>query len=105
MTNKTPQTRIKQLGKKGLKDKKELSAIAPVLEAKSKGKCMKCGKLPDFRGLQKHHLAHRAQGGNNSLLNVEMWCGLCHDTEHNTAKKTGPRDRTHDWEKQGMSAA
>lgn len=93
---------MKQLGKKGAKDKKELAAITPSLKVKSKGKCMKCGKLPDFRGLSRHHLAHRSRGGNNSPENVELWCGVCHGAEHNTAKKTGPRNRTGDFEKQGM---
>ena len=93
---------MKQIGKKGFKDKKELSAITPELEAMSEGKCMQCGKAPDFRGLQKHHLVHRSQGGDNSLANVQMWCGSCHDAEHNSSKSTGYRDRTGDYEKRNM---
>ena len=92
---------MKQIGKKGAKDKKELAAITPALKDQSKGKCMKCGKLPDFRGLSRHHLEHRSQGGGNAADNVILICGTCHDAEHST-KKAGPRNRLHDWEKQGM---
>ena len=97
---------MKQIGKKGAKDKKELAAITPALKDQSKGKCMKCGKLPDGRGLQKHHLEHKSQGGNNAIENVQLWCAPCHfgPDGHKTEgmPKAGPRNRLHDWEKQGM---
>jgi len=96
---------MKSLGKKGKRDKAELDAITPALKAKSGGKCMKCGKLPDFRGLSRHHLSYRSQGGNNSSENVELWCGVCHDAEHFKSKKAGPRDRTGDFERRRMKPA
>ena len=102
MTERATRAGIKQLGKKGLKDKKEMAAITPALKAKSKGVCMRCGKPPDFRGLSKAHKTFKSQGGANTVENVELLCGKCHDDDHLKTTTPKRRDRTHDWEKQGM---
>ena len=71
-------TRIKPVGKRGKRNRSELAAITPALKAVSKGLCMHCGNLPDWRGLQRHHLIHRSALGKNTKDNVELWCAPCH---------------------------
>jgi len=38
--------------------------------------CQHCGKKPDFRGLQEHHLKLRSRGGKKG--ETEFWCAPCH---------------------------
>jgi 5-methylcytosine-specific restriction endonuclease McrA len=63
-----------------MKAEKELSK--KMLE-KCGGKCMKCGKLPDWRGLSKHEIIFRSQGGNPlDESNCLILCGKCHNRVH-----------------------
>ena len=62
---------------------------ARLLE-RSKGLCEHCGNPPDWRGLSKHHLKHKGMGGTSHIytdLEIEMWCGICHDAEHGVNDK------------------
>ena len=43
--------------------------------------CEECGKPPDFRGLRKHHVIFRSQGGKNG--ETIYLCGKCHSKAHN----------------------
>ncbi len=77
----TPLKSHKRINKLSLKQKirnKNLSKIKPPED----GRCEKCHKLPDFRGLQKHHKRFRSQGGNDGRENLIWLCGKCHDKEH-----------------------
>lgn len=51
------------------------------------GKCMKCGALPDFRGLSLHHLVFRSQGGEGIKENLILVCGRCHSQFHGINEK------------------
>jgi len=47
------------------------------------GKCEKCKRKPDWRGLSKHEIIKRSQGGNPlDPNNCLMLCGGCHNREH-----------------------
>ncbi len=46
------------------------------------GRCEKCRKLPDFRGLDKHEIVRRSQGGDPlDPKNCLMLCRPCHNFE------------------------
>jgi 5-methylcytosine-specific restriction endonuclease McrA len=63
-----------------MKAEKELSK--KMLD-KCGGKCMKCGNLPDWRGLSKHEIIFRSQGGNPlDESNCLILCGTCHNRVH-----------------------
>jgi len=65
---------MKKLSDKQKARKKKLAKIAPPKD----GKCMKCHEFPDFRGLQKHHIIPRSQGGKDTKGNIIWLCGKCH---------------------------
>jgi 5-methylcytosine-specific restriction endonuclease McrA len=54
------------------------------LVQQSNGKCAKCGKFPDFRGLQMHHVIPSGKGGKTDTNNCQLWCGRCHAEVHGT---------------------
>lgn len=55
----------------------------PLLWKRAGGKCEKCHKLPDFRGLSKHEIKSRAQGGDpTDPDNCQLLCGNCHSEVH-----------------------
>ncbi len=48
----------------------------------SGGLCNECHQLPDFRGLSKHEIVSRAQGGDpTDRDNCEILCGRCHSAK------------------------
>lgn len=72
---KTP---IRKVSKKQAKRNKLLAEI-PMPED---GKCQNCHNLPDFRGLQKHHIQLRSLGGKDNPENLVWCCGKCHHNFH-----------------------
>lgn len=46
------------------------------------GRCEKCGRLPDWRGLHPHEKKFKSQLGKMSLENSIMVCGKCHSAYH-----------------------
>jgi len=57
--------------------------VREVLLPRCKGLCEACGKRPDWRGLVKHELVHRSQGGDPlDPDNCQMRCGSCHSAVH-----------------------
>ena len=73
---------IRRISKKRLQEIKDEVGIRIALEARCKGRCEKCGRKPDWRGLSKHEIKSRSRGGdptdpNNCLL----LCGECHSAE------------------------
>lgn len=82
-------TPIKRISKKMQKQKVQEAKLTQELLEKSNGVCALCGKAPDFRGLAKHEVVHRSQGGsaidpNNTIL----ICGRCHSKEHGIKEVT-----------------
>lgn len=62
---------------------KEESRLTELLLIRCKGLCEICGKLPDWRGLGKHEIKSRAQGGDPcDPDNCQLSCGRCHAREH-----------------------
>lgn len=56
--------------------------MAYLIEFRAKGRCEECGQLPDWRGLQGHHIVKRSQGGEDTAENCLINCGRCHSGEH-----------------------
>lgn len=53
------------------------------LLVRCKGLCEECHQPPDWRGLSKHEVLSRAQGGDpTDESNCLMLCGRCHSKEH-----------------------
>lgn len=71
-------TRIKPVSKKQAKRNHELAKIEPP----SDGRCEECHRLPDFRGLAKHHKLFRSHGGKDNEQNLIWLCGKCHSKAH-----------------------
>ena len=72
---KTP---INKVSKRQAKRNRELAKMLPPED----GKCQKCQKVPDFRGLSKHHVIFRSRGGTDEKSNLLWLCGTCHDAMH-----------------------
>ena len=67
---------INRISKKQIQRNKELAKIVlPEV-------CSNCGKLPDFRGIQKHHKIFRSHLGGDTIDNIEFLCGTCHGIRH-----------------------
>lgn len=70
--------KIKQVSSKQSKRIRNLSKLEPP----ENGLCQLCGKLPDFRGLQKHHIVFRSHQGQDDYDNIKWICGRCHSAKH-----------------------
>jgi hypothetical protein len=75
--------KIKQVSNKQLKRNRKLSQIKPP----GNGLCQNCKKLPDFRGLAKHHKVFRSQLGNDDYDNILWVCGKCHSRFHGITER------------------
>ena len=74
---------LKSMSKNIIKQRKAERILSQKLLEKSGGFCMRCGKLPDFRGLSKHELVFRSRGGNPlDENNTILICGKCHAELH-----------------------
>ena len=82
---KLKRTRIHPISKKQAARNKELAKIPYPAD----GRCQnpECRKLPDFRGLAKHHVKWRSLGGSDDKNNILWLCGKCHDAEHGIEDK------------------
>lgn len=49
--------------------------------------CMKCGRLPDWRGLDLSHIIPLSRGGKTELPNVLLECRRCHSIRHRIIEK------------------
>jgi len=75
--------RIKPISKKRREQLRKEALLKIELLDRARGRCEKCGNLPDWRGLSKHEIKSRAQGGDPlDPDNCEMLCGGCHSLEH-----------------------
>lgn len=75
-------------GMKRISDKqkaraKKLAAMKPPAD----GRCVKCGKVPDWRGLARHHKIRRSAGGTDEAENIIFVCGICHSLLHGIIEK------------------
>ena len=53
-----------------------------LLEAQQ-GLCAECGRWPDWRGLSKHEIVYRSDGGDaTDKNNCVLLCGDCHMRVH-----------------------
>lgn len=83
-------TRIKNLSVRQSVRINKLSQIAQPVD----GLCERCQKVGDFRGLVKHHLKLRSDGGEDKRSNLMWVCGPCHDRFHGIVRKPSkPVDR------------
>ena len=73
--------RSKYISPRSDKQKERIRQLAQI-EPPKDGKCQECKKLPNWRGLAKHHKIHRSQGGGDGIGNLLWLCGRCHDEEH-----------------------
>ncbi len=71
-------TRINPISAKQKERNRQLAQIPPPIN----GRCQECGKLPDFRGLSKHHIEFRSACGSDDLENLIWLCGRCSSKEH-----------------------
>lgn len=56
--------------------------LKAVLIAENGERCMKCGRLPDWRGISLSHIIPLARGGKTQTDNVELLCFYCHSKKH-----------------------
>lgn len=56
--------------------------INAALERRSQGYCERCGKPTTIDLGHRHHRQLRSQGGDNSLSNLVLVCGVCHGEIH-----------------------
>jgi len=75
LKRKTPLRRVSSRQRAELAKRRKVRA---ELERESDGRCKHCGQLPDWRGLQMHHVKKLSQGGDTSKKNCELWCAPCH---------------------------
>ena len=72
-------TPIRRISKKMIQQKKVEGRLIECLLQRSGGLCEICKKQPDWRGLSKHEIKSRAQGGDpTDPSNCQLLCGKCH---------------------------
>lgn len=69
---------IKRVSAKQAAKNRELNK----LEAPMDLRCEICNEMPDWRGLSRHHIKKRSQGGDNNKENILWLCGKCHSKQH-----------------------
>lgn len=79
---------IRKISKKKSTQKREEQKLTQKLLEESNGCCMNCGQFPDFRGLSKHEIKFRSQGGDpTDINNVILVCGRCHSKFHGVSER------------------
>jgi len=76
-------TRLNPVSKKQKIELQKRRQLKAQLIKESGGRCQKCGKLPDWRGLALHHEKFLSRGGGTRLDNVILVCYSCHSKKHN----------------------
>ena len=82
---------LKRISKKRRAILSEEAIIEKLLLGKCEGRCMLCGKFPDYKdGYGKLHLSHiipKSRGGKSTLENCELICRVCHNKRHGIIEK------------------
>ena len=79
---------IRRISQKRAKTLKLEAKLSAELLEECQGYCMKCHKLPDFRGLSKHEIKMRSQGGDpTEKTNCVLLCGKCHSAQKGIIEK------------------
>ncbi len=73
-----PRARLKLVSEKQKPELALRRKVRAELMAKSDGRCQKCGRLPDFRGLHMHHKTHLSEKVITDTENCELICAPCH---------------------------
>lgn len=74
---------IRKVSKKMSRQKRQERKLSAILLEKCKGLCMRCGNIPDWRGLSKHEIVFRSHGGSaTDENNTILVCGKCHAELH-----------------------
>lgn len=75
-------TRLRPIGKRGAKARKELDLVRLEVLVRARGRCERCKKAS--RVLDLHHRRGRAQGGSHTVQNLVALCRACHTgiTDH-----------------------
>ena len=69
---------IRRMSKKQQIRQRHLSKIPRPKD----GRCEKCGALPYWMVLEKHHIKLRSLGGSDDRSNLVWLCRKCHNAEH-----------------------
>ncbi len=72
-------TPLKKQSKGQAQKQKIWRAVVAACVWRAKGRCEKCGNLPDWRGLQGHHIMPRSKGGVYAPENCLIVCANCHE--------------------------
>ncbi len=74
---------LRKVSKKMARQKVQERKLSQELLIRSGGLCERCKQLPDWRGLAKHEIVFRSQGGNPlDKSNTVLLCGKCHSAMH-----------------------
>lgn len=79
---KTP---LRKVSRKMARRKRQEDKLRQELLNQCKGLCMRCGQLPDWRGLSLSHTKPKGMGGTNheyTINEVQLLCGKCHSALH-----------------------
>ena len=49
-----------------------------IKDGSGRNLCWKCGRPPDWRGIQLVHLTPLSRGGKTDPDNCQLWCAPCH---------------------------
>jgi hypothetical protein len=91
-------TLIRKVSKKMARQKVKERELSQQLLTKCNGLCMKCGQLPDWRGLSKHELIFRSRGGNPlDEDNTILICGKCHSEYHGIKERINMEAKEIKW--------
>lgn len=81
-------TELKRISNKMAAQKVKERALRLKLLERCQGLCELCHRAPDWRGLSKHEIKFRSQGGNPlDEDNCLMLCGVCHSKEHHIKER------------------
>jgi 5-methylcytosine-specific restriction endonuclease McrA len=74
---------LRTVSKKMARQKIQERKLSQELLIRSGGLCERCKQSPDWRGLAKHEIIFRSQGGNPlDKTNTVLLCGKCHSAMH-----------------------
>ncbi len=80
-------SKLKSQSKKQAKAAHSLAKMKPSVDGLCQNPKCKNHGIPDFRGLQKHHLKFRSKGRDDSPENIAFLCGKCHSAAHGILEK------------------